>query len=41
MKVTIFGAGYVGLSTAVCLATKFEVSLVDIDADKINAIHKG
>ncbi|NHJ25030.1 MAG: UDP-glucose/GDP-mannose dehydrogenase family protein [Candidatus Lokiarchaeota archaeon] len=41
MKITIFGAGYVGLSTAVCFATKYDVSLVDVDHEKISAIKAG
>jgi UDPglucose 6-dehydrogenase len=41
MKVTVFGAGYVGLSTAVVLAKKHSVTLVEIDETKINRINKG
>ncbi|MFX0205811.1 MAG: UDP-glucose 6-dehydrogenase, partial [Candidatus Hodarchaeota archaeon] len=38
MHLTIFGAGYVGLSTAVCFAKRYQVSLVDIDYNKVMAI---
>jgi UDPglucose 6-dehydrogenase len=41
MKIAIFGAGYVGLSTAVCLATKHCVTLIDIDDKKVKAIKNG
>ena len=42
MKLGIIGAGYVGLTTAICLATlKHSVVLYDIDQEKINKIqHK-
>lgn len=38
VKILIFGAGYVGLCTGVCFAQKYDVTLVDIDKDKINSI---
>lgn len=42
MKVTIFGTGYVGLITGVCLADLGnEVYCVDIDAAKINQLKQG
>jgi UDPglucose 6-dehydrogenase len=42
MKVTIFGSGYVGLVTAVCLAeVGNEVVCIDIDQDKIDNLKKG
>lgn len=41
MRIGIFGAGYVGLSTAVCLAQQYDVELVDIDLKKIESIKKG
>tara|TARA_B100002019_G_C21272231_1_gene603025 strand:+ start:107 stop:1267 length:1161 start_codon:yes stop_codon:yes gene_type:complete len=36
MNILVFGAGYVGLSNAVMLASKNEVTVVDIDEDKIS-----
>ena len=42
MKVTIFGTGYVGLITSVCLADiGHKVVCVDIDADKIQMLQAG
>jgi UDPglucose 6-dehydrogenase len=42
MKVTIFGSGYVGLVTAVCLAeVGNEVVCIDIDQEKIDNLKKG
>lgn len=41
MNICIFGAGYVGLSLAVMLSTKFIVTLIDIDKDKIKTIMSG
>lgn len=42
MKVTIFGSGYVGLVTGVCLAeVGNEVVCIDIDAVKINNLKNG
>lgn len=42
MKVTIFGAGYVGLVTGACLAdVGHHVMCVDIDADRINGLKEG
>jgi UDPglucose 6-dehydrogenase len=41
-RVSIVGLGYVGLSTAVCFATKgLQVTGVDIDGRKLSAIGKG
>lgn len=37
-KIAIVGAGYVGLSSAVLLATKHEVTLLDIDKNRIDMI---
>jgi UDPglucose 6-dehydrogenase len=42
MKITIFGAGYVGLITGVCFADiGHQVICIDIDADKINYLQFG
>lgn len=40
MKITVVGAGYVGLSNAVLLAQYNEVVVLDIDANKINLINQ-
>ena len=39
-KITIVGAGYVGISLAVLLAQKHEVVVLDIDEERINKINK-
>ena len=42
MRITIVGTGYVGLTTAVCLAAKdHQVFCVDVDKEKIENIRKG
>ncbi len=42
MKVTVFGSGYVGLVTGVCLAeVGNHVICVDIDSDKIDKLNRG
>jgi len=42
MKITIFGTGYVGLVTGVCLAdVGHQVTCVDIDQAKIEALKRG
>jgi len=42
LKITVYGAGYVGLITACCLAdVGFEVCCMDIDAKKIAQCEKG
>jgi UDPglucose 6-dehydrogenase/GDP-mannose 6-dehydrogenase len=42
MRVSIIGAGYVGLVTGVCLAEKgLNVTCVDIDADRVQRINAG
>ena len=42
MKVTIFGAGYVGLVTGVCLAAVgHEVTVVDVSDERVKAINAG
>jgi len=40
IKVSVFGAGYVGMSLGVLLAQKYDVTIVDIDIDKLEAISK-
>jgi len=39
-KITIVGAGYVGISLAVLLSQKHEVVVLDIDEERINNINK-
>ncbi|MDR3671582.1 MAG: UDP-glucose/GDP-mannose dehydrogenase family protein [Holophaga sp.] len=42
MKVTVFGCGYVGLVTGVCLATLgHQVVCVDVDALRVDTINRG
>lgn len=42
MKVSVFGSGYVGLVTSVCLAeTGNHIISVDVDSEKINLLKKG
>ncbi len=42
MKVTIFGAGYVGLVTGACLAeTGILVNCIDVDEERIKKLQKG
>lgn len=42
MKVSVFGSGYVGLVTAVCLAeTGNNIINIDVDSKKINLLKKG
>ena len=40
MNITILGAGYVGLSNAILLAKNNQVTLVDIDEEKISLLKK-
>ena len=40
-RITIVGLGYVGLSTAACLASKFHVTGIDLDLAKIGLIGQG
>ncbi|MFD1806052.1 nucleotide sugar dehydrogenase [Pasteurella oralis] len=39
MKITIVGAGYVGLSNAILLAQQHEVTLLDVSSEKVNLIN--
>ncbi|SER59675.1 nucleotide sugar dehydrogenase [Salisediminibacterium halotolerans] len=41
MKVTVVGTGYVGLSNAVLLAQKYDVTALDIDSEKVTKINAG
>lgn len=41
MKVGVVGVGYVGLSTAACLATKFKTVAVDINESRIAELSNG
>lgn len=41
MNILVFGAGYVGLSNAVMLASKHYVKVVDIDKNKIKQLQDG
>ena len=42
MRITVFGAGYVGLVTAACLSAKgHDVTCVDVDAVKVALIQSG
>ena len=39
MKITIIGAGYVGLSLAILISRKYKVSVLDIDTKKVDLIN--
>jgi len=41
MKIAVFGAGYVGLSTAILFAQKFATIVVDVVEEKIDALNSG
>jgi len=41
MRITVVGAGYVGLSNAVLLAQRHDVRLLDLDRDRIEAVSAG
>ena len=40
MKITVIGAGYVGLSLSVLLSCKYSVIVYDIDNEKIKLLKK-
>ena len=40
MKISVVGMGYVGLSNATMLSTKYEVICHDIDESKLESIEK-
>ena len=40
MKVMIIGAGYVGLTMGVVLSVTHEITLLDVDEDKVKAINE-
>ena len=41
MKIGIIGAGYVGLTTGICLASmKHEISIFDVNKEKITQIQE-
>src|ERR1044072_2574343 len=42
MRVAVIGAGYVGLTTAACLAhLGHDITCADIDADRVERLRKG
>ena len=41
MKITVFGAGYVGMSLATVLCVKHDVMLIDIDKSRVDSINSG
>ena len=40
MNITVVGAGYVGLSLAILIAQKYNVTIFDTDQSKIDLINK-
>lgn len=41
LKLAVVGLGYAGLCTAACLATKFRVTGIDIDAGRVSSLNRG
>lgn len=41
MKITVVGAGYVGLSNAVLLSRFNDVTVLDVNADRVTAVNEG
>lgn len=41
MRFTVYGAGYLGLTTAVFLSANHQVTVVEIDKDKIDMVNQG
>lgn len=41
MKVGVVGVGYVGLSTAVCVATKFPTVALDVNESRVSSLNAG
>ncbi|TXT54857.1 MAG: UDP-glucose 6-dehydrogenase [Candidatus Thorarchaeota archaeon] len=41
MKITVYGAGYVGLTTAAVLSTHHDVTVIEIDERKVELINAG
>jgi UDP-glucose 6-dehydrogenase len=41
MKITVAGIGYVGLSLAVLLAQKHEVTAIDVLQERVDLVNKG
>ena len=39
MKITVVGAGYVGLSNAILLAQQHDVTLLDISPEKVQLVN--
>ena len=41
MKITVAGIGYVGLSLAVLLAQKHEVTAIDVLQERVDQVNRG
>lgn len=41
MKIAVFGLGYVGLANAVLLGKKYDVSAVDVNAERVQSVNDG
>ena len=39
MKITVVGMGYVGLSNAIMLSTKYSISVLDVDQGKVELLN--